>query len=336
MGPMLPSTARARLSITTAALLGIAGALGAAGCAKKPAERTPPPPAVSTVVAQNGAVQPNERLAGVIAPYQNVAIQSTLSEPADEVYVQEGDPVRRGELLARLDTADLEANLAADLANAQSAGANANKTVYQGGLSIAQGEDALKTAEAALREAQQTLAKDDLDLARYHQLVTQGYISEQQYQQQQTTVRNDEAAVRSAQASVASAQSNVAANGSLAGNGLQAASVEQARAATAQALAQADQIRVQISKAAIVSPIDGVVVNRNINPGEYPGNRQLFTLQQIDPIFAVLHGSSAEVAHVRTRAGVQVQSSDLRRTYGGVVVGVLNQITPGSTDFEVK
>ena len=34
-----------------------------------------------------------QSLAGVIAPYQNVAIASTLTEPTDVVNVQEGDVV---------------------------------------------------------------------------------------------------------------------------------------------------------------------------------------------------------------------------------------------------
>ena len=72
-------------------------------------------------------------------------------------------------------------------------------------------------------------------------------------------------------------------------------SIQQARAQVQVALSQAQQVRVQIAKATIVSPIDGVVVNRNLNPGEYPGNRQIFTLQQVKPMYAILRGSAAQV-----------------------------------------
>ena len=103
-------------------------------------------------------------------------------------------------------------------------------------------------------------------------------------------------------------------------------------------MAQADQVRVQIAKAAIVSPIDGVVVNRNINPGEYPGNREIFTLQQVNPIYAVLHASSEEVSSVETGSLATVTAPDLTgmQRFSGRVTGVLNQINPGSTDFQVK
>ncbi|MGA8795592.1 MAG: efflux RND transporter periplasmic adaptor subunit, partial [Candidatus Cybelea sp.] len=104
------------------------------------------------------------------------------------------------------------------------------------------------------------------------------------------------------------------------------------------ALAQADQVRVGIAKASIVSPIDGVVVNRNLNPGEYPGSREIFTLQQVNPIYPVLHASSEEVARIENGAPATVTAADLNGNgrFSGHVVGVLNEINPGSTDFEVK
>ena len=307
-----------------------------AGCAQKQTRPPAQPPTVTAAVTSQGTIYPNEQLAGIIAPFQNVAIQSSLTEPADDVPVGEGDVVHKGEVLARLDTADLEANLAADIANAQAAHANTSKTTYQGGLSISQGVDTLSSAKASLVQAQANLVRDRADLVRDQALARQGYITAQALQQQETTVRDDEQAVSSARAAVSSAQSNVVANGSLQGNGLQAESVAQSKATEEQALAQAQQQRVMISKATIVSPIDGVVVNRNINPGEYPGSRQIFTLQQVDPIYAVLHSSGAEAANVATGAPVSVSSSDLKKTFRGHVVGVLNQVQPGSTDFEVK
>ncbi len=271
--------------------------------------REAPPPYVATTVARAGTIQPFSELAGIIAPYENVAIQTTLVEPADEVYVQEGDAVRRGEVLAQLDTADLQAQLASDEANASHA-------YYQGGLSISQGQN-------ALRQAETTLQTDAHNLARDRALFRQGYISTQAYDAQLETVRND-------QQTVDTDRANVAANGSLGGAGLQASSIEQARAA-------AQQVRVQIAKATIVSPIDGVVVNRNLNPGEYPGNRQIFTIQQVDPVFAIVHGSGAQIARITYGAPARVTVSDLRNSnYHGTVAGVLNQIVPGSTDFVVK
>ncbi|HEV3092811.1 MAG TPA: hypothetical protein VGX91_15330, partial [Candidatus Cybelea sp.] len=72
--------------------------LAGSGCGHRAAPQAAPP-YVQTTVVSFGSVEPARALAGVVAPYQNVAIQSTLSEPADAVYVREGDRVRAGQLL---------------------------------------------------------------------------------------------------------------------------------------------------------------------------------------------------------------------------------------------
>jgi multidrug efflux pump subunit AcrA (membrane-fusion protein) len=308
------------------------------GCSGRPAPAPKPAPFVQTAVASYGEIQPDRQLAGVVAPYQNVAIQSTLAEPADTVYVREGDSVRTGQLLAQLDTSDLQAQLQSDLATANSNHANTVHQVYQGSLTIAQGFDTVRTDEASVRQAQQTLNNDTTNLSRDQNLLGQGYISQQAVDAQSTLVKNDEQALNTAKANLASAQSTVQANGNLAGTGLAASAVQQSQAQETVAMAQAQQVRVQIGKAAIVSPIDGVVVNRNINPGEYPGNREIFTLQQVNPIYAVLHASSEQVARIQNGSTATVTAPDLgaARGFSGHVVGVLNQINPGSTDFQVK
>jgi len=329
------------LRIFRAVFISLAACAFAACGGHAPAPKPSSPPAVKTAVAHEATLFPAETLAGIVAPYQNVAIQSSLTEPADAVNVKEGDRVYRGEVLAVLDTADLQAQLQSDIAQANSDEANTVHTQYQGSLNIAQGNQSALSEVASVRQAQQTLAKDALDLQRYRQLATNGYIAEQQVAQQTALVRNDQQAVRQAQAALAAAQAAVSANGTLgaggAGTGLQASSVQQAQAAAQVALAQAQQVRTSIAKATIVSPIDGVVVNRNLNVGEYPGTRQIFTLQQTRPLFAVLRGSGSQIAHIQSGAKATVIASDLgNATRTGTVSGILNQINPGSTDFVVK
>jgi HlyD family secretion protein len=282
-------------------------------------------PQVDTSVARTGSLVPSSTMSGLIAPYENVAIQSDLTEPADTVNVQEGDHVRKGEVLAQLDIADLQAQMQSDLATAQSDAANTTHTVYSGNQAITQGNTGLNSAVA-------NLARDQRVLARDTQLFHDGYVSQQQYEADQATVRDDQAAVQAAQATVQ-------ANGpTLNAPGLQQSSIAQAKAQEQVALAQAQQVRVSIQKATIVSPIDGVVVNRNLNPGEYPGTRQIFTLQQVSPIYAILRGSTDQVAGINPGATASIQTDGVSgsKKFTGTVVGVLNEIQPGSTQFQVK
>jgi HlyD family secretion protein len=309
-----------------------------AGCSQKPQRgpRQTGDAVVPVVKARYGSVAPKTVLSGMVTPLQNVGITSTLSEPADTVNVQEGDHVRRGQVLAQLDTADLRAQLAADLATAQSSRAKATQTYDQAGLTISQQSNTVNAAQAAVRAAQQTLANDQLTLRRDAQLLKQGYIAQSQYDQQATQVKNDQQAVQSAQVTLQNDVSQVKVNGTT-GSGLQGANVAAAQADVQTALAQADQVRVQIAKATIVSPIDGVVVNRNLNPGEFPGTRTLFTLQETDRVYAALNGAGSQIVGIRNGSTVAL-SSDAHpgQPLRGTVVGVLNAVQPGTTNFVVK
>jgi multidrug efflux pump subunit AcrA (membrane-fusion protein) len=124
-------------------------------CPKAHAAETAPP-TVATSLAVAGSVTPTQSRAGVVAPYQNVAIQSTLTEPTDSVPVQEGDHVRAGQLLAQLDTSDLQANMNADLASASADAVNTSHLQFSGVLSITQGTNGVSSAQAALTQAKKS------------------------------------------------------------------------------------------------------------------------------------------------------------------------------------
>jgi multidrug efflux pump subunit AcrA (membrane-fusion protein) len=297
---------------------------------------SPAPAAVPTAAASPASIQPSVQIAGIIAPYQNVSISSSLVEPTDSVDVIEGDYVRKGEVLAILDTADLRASYTAAEQGAVSDSARTSQTQYQAQLNIGQGNDAVRNAQAALRQAQQNQRLDNLNLQRYQTLLQSGYVSQQQVDQQRTTVRNDEQQVLSARASLASAQLNARVNGTYQ-QGLQAANVASAAASAQSAYAQAAQIQASIDKAVIKSPVDGVVVNRNLNPGQYPGSQTIFTVQQLDPVYAQLNASSEDVFRIRRGAVVSISVAGVDGAlYRGRVNAVLGQVEPGSTNFTVQ
>ncbi|HTW83968.1 MAG TPA: efflux RND transporter periplasmic adaptor subunit [Candidatus Sulfotelmatobacter sp.] len=291
---------------------------------------------VPVITAADGTVSPVSELSGLIAPLQNVGITSSLSEPTDVITVQEGDLVRKGQVLARLDTADLVAEYNSDMATYNSDIAKADQTYDQAGLTIIQNSNTVDQARAAVRAAQHTLAVDALNLKRDAELLKNGYVAQQTYDQQALTVKNDQETIAQDQVTLANDVKQVQANGSTS-TGLQGATVQSARAAAEAALAQAQQVKVSISKAVIYSPIDGVVVNRNLNLGEYPGTRQIFTLQETDRVYAVLNGSGGQIVGIRAGSPVAVESTLLpgKKIYG-TTVGVLSPVQPGATNFVVN
>jgi|SRR5579872_853933 len=313
------------------------GLAALAGCARGQQDTAgAPPPAVHPVTVVTRTVHPARSLSGVVAPLQNVIITSDLTEPAAAVAVNEGDRVSRGQTLARLSTADLDANLAAAERNAAVARAHLDQTRYQATYALQSGSDQVRSAQAVVQQAQANLQLAEANLSRDEQLLSQGYVAVQTVDQQRNQVQVSEQQLAAARAALAEAEQNAQANGTP-DRGLQQANIAQAAASYDAARAQAASIAAQIAKADIVSPIDGVVVNRNINPGEYPGTRQIFTLQQIASVYASLNAYGDQVSGIQQGASVAVTTPAVaRRTFRGTVVAVLSPTTPASSGFTVK
>ncbi|HYZ15234.1 MAG TPA: efflux RND transporter periplasmic adaptor subunit [Candidatus Acidoferrum sp.] len=304
---------------------------GASAADSKPAP--PPPPATS--VARSTVVQPEVRLPGLIAPSRNVTISSALTEPALTVRVKEGDVVHRGEILAQLDTTDQRANLAGAERSAAEADLRTSQQSYQSRLAIVQGVGAWRTAQDDFVTAAGKLKLDHQTLVRDQTLAASGFIPQSQLDQARSTVVADLAALRSAKEALRQARATVGINGDVT-SGLQKTSVSASHAAAQAAHAQATQIAAQIEKATIRSPIDGVVVDRNFEVGEYPGTRSLFTLQDTSKVYAVLNATSSQLAGIRPGAAARIAASRSAPGGSGVVEAVLGQPNPGATTFTVK
>lgn len=344
---MLPRSTALRGLAIASTLICLCSCSHTRGHRTRPQATAAPVPVTQAKVT---SVQSHVTISGIIAPLQNVAITSALSEPVDTVNVLQGTHVDAGQVLAVLNTADLRAQLAQAQGTLESAIATAasddqkiSVSRYTAHLNISAADGGAAIAQSSLQQVQKTLQNDQLNLTRDRQLVAQGYIPQQTYDLQQTTVTNDQAAVRSAQASLVTAQTSSSVNGSNQ-QGLQASTIADVSNAAKAAHAQVDiargqvaQYQAQIAKATIVSPVSGVVVNRNVNPGEYPGSRTLFTVQKLDHVYANLNASSADTFAIPKGASATLSVSGAgSKTYSSSVYAVLGQVSPGSTDFTVQ
>ena len=170
------------------------------GCAGKAAaaKATPPPTAVQTITARQGSISPSIQLAGVIAPYRQVAVTANLSEPLSEVDVVEGQRVRAGQVLARQLTDDLQAQLVSSERVVGEDAARLSQTLYTAVATTAQNSTTVTAATEALHEAQTNLSGAQTDLKRYQSLASQGYLPAQTLDQQRVVVATDLQAVAAA------------------------------------------------------------------------------------------------------------------------------------------
>lgn len=312
-------------------------AIALTACSKgKPDASATPQPVIQTFTARSGVLNARVDLSGVVAPYQQIGVTSDLSEPIIEVDIREGQTVNAGQVLARLQTDDLDAELASAERTVSEDVARYQQQVYETGATTGADLATVNAARASVRQAQATYAGALRDFKRYASLEDQGFLSPETLDQQRTTVVADEEAVNAAQASLASAIANARANGGPGTNGEQQEELDAAKASADAAEAAAEQLRREIARAVIIAPASGVVDSVNANPGEYPASRELFTIERVDLMYAELVGSASEVTPIQRGAGALVHLNGSTASYHGVVDGVLDQVEPGTTNFVVK
>ena len=163
--------------------------------------------------ATRGALTVSVSATGSLEPVTTVDVGSEISGRLVSVEVDFNDEVKKGQLLARIDTVQLAANVAKAEAN------------------LAAARAAVLTNEATLRE---TAAKSK----RARELAPSGSISREVLETAIATAERAAADLASAKARVTVAE------------------------------AELDSEKTTLAKAEITSPIDGVVISRDVDPGQ--------------------------------------------------------------------
>ena len=198
--------------------------------------------------------------------------------------LREGDLVRGGELLSRIDQRKLNADVTVAAAHQM----EARKGITNALADLQQSQAALEAEKANLAQTEQNLAKvkSDLnktktnrdfaktDFIRYQELVAEGAMQEREMEVRETNYKAAESDVSAAQAGVKLAESQVraaqarvkAAQGQLLAAQTQ---VETAQSNLRSASARLDKSNVILEDTVLTAPFDGVVAYLNIREGDY-------------------------------------------------------------------
>lgn len=180
-----------------------------------------------------------------VATAARVELGSTLTGRVVEVRVQEGQAVRRGELLLSLETDELQATLA------QAQAADRQALARLAGLR-GSGRSA---AQAGVAQAESVLRAAQAELQRSRELIAQGFLSPSRLDEAQRAE-----AVARAQLDAARAQA-----GALADEG---SDVAQAQAAQVQARAAVLTAQARLAQTQLRAPADARVLDRLAEPGQ--------------------------------------------------------------------
>jgi HlyD family secretion protein len=215
------------------------------------------------------------RLTGTVDGNE-VIVSPQITGRLTELKVDEGSEVTKGELIAELDSQELQASLQAAKANVATLEASVREaqhnyswTAGQTGASIDQADADVTTSRAQLEQARVQLWRDQTDLDRMQKLFAKGEVSAQDRDHADAAVRMAQAnvqalqhSVRAQEAAVAVAQAN-------------RKQVDARKSAVASTIAQLEQARASEAETAtklgytkIYAPIGGIVSVRVAKQGE--------------------------------------------------------------------
>ena len=222
-----------------------------------------------TAPVERGRISAVVTASGTLRPVSEVKVGSQLSGQIEELFADFNDKVQRGQLLARLDSAVY----AARVREAQAAldVAQANVLIQQAAISKAESEVTTARSRRAIAKAQTMRARAlyeeaERDLQRKHALKKKNTISSRDVDEARTEFEIAATDVRAAE--LEQQVRAAAVLGAKAALKMAEADLQNADAAIEQQRAALEQAEIELKRTAILAPIDGVVIARDVDSGQ--------------------------------------------------------------------
>lgn len=302
-----------------AALLISLAALSVWSCSGGDTTEQAPTMAVQVAAVQRQAIERTVAADATLYPLHQAAIVPKISAPVSKFYIQRGDHVRAGQLLAELESKDLAAAVTENQGAYEQAQATYSTAVN------ADVPQALNKAQLDAKAAQGSLAAAHKVYSADQTLYSQGAIPQKQLEdagvaltQAQNQYDLAERALKSLE-SFANKDALKAAKGQLAA-----------------AQGRYDAARAQLGYAQVRSPLDGVVTDRPLYPGEQAtAGAPLITVMDLSTVVARAHLDQKQAALLKAGDPATISVPGTSDEVPAKVTLVSPALDPNSTTVEV-
>ncbi|MFI5105212.1 MAG: efflux RND transporter periplasmic adaptor subunit, partial [Terriglobales bacterium] len=288
------------------------------GCGKAEKEKEPVV-SVQVTPAQRGPISQVISSEAVVFPLEQATVSPKITSTIKKFHVQRGARVKKGQLLAELENADLSGVALASKGDYKQAQATYVTTVNAGlPQQIQKAQLDAETAKSAFGAQQKVyesrkelfqqgaIPRRDLDSAEVAYLQARSQNEQAQKLLADLKRVGEEQGLRAAEGTKESAQG---------------------RMLNAEA---------QLSYSRIISPIDGVVTDRPLYEGDLAtANQPILTVMNISRLIAKAHIPQSEAAALKVGNPAQLKIAGLDDPIKGRVSLVSPALDPGSTTIEV-
>jgi HlyD family secretion protein len=308
---------RSIISVAVSVLLLVGAALN--GC-KKAAEEAPEP--TVSVQAEHPTVGPiSEEMAAdaVLSPLAQAAIVPRITAPIATELVQRGSRVHKGELLITLEDRDLRG-----AAMDSKGGLTQAKAAYTAATLATIPEDSQK-AELDLAQAKANLEVANHTVEERQRLLGEGAIARRDVDMAKATAVQAQAAYDTAEKHLANVQKT-----------LQKTNVDTAQGQLDSAQGKLENAEAQVSYASLRSPIDGVVTDRPLFPGETAAaGSPVITVMDTSSLLAKVHIGQDEAQKLKVGGEAKLTIPGVDDPQSATISLISPALDAGSTTVEV-
>lgn len=263
---------------------------------------------------------------GEIKPRNYINISADQIGRLTEILVKEGDHVRKGQVVARVESVQAKAELEAQQAAMNTA--LADSAAAEAGLKSM--DDAITTAQATVERSKADVDRTKTFFDRAAKLYGDKLVARQEYDQRKAEYDAAIAALREAQARVDQARSQRAQS---------AAQLASAQRRIAQYKAQVTRVQDVLAKYNSVAPLDGIVTNLPVRVGEtvVPGIQNstgstIMTIADMSIITAEVKVDETDIVNVKLNQAADITIDAMpNRTFKGHVIEIGNTAILRST-----
>ncbi len=296
----------------------LAMSLGLDGC-KKAEEAPEPTVAVQAEYPTVGPISEEIAADAVLAPLAQAAIEPRISAPIATEVVQRGTRVRKGQLLLTLEDRDLRGAALDSKGNLTQA-----QAAYTAATLATIPEDVQK-AELDVAQAKANLHVANHTAEERKRLLDQGAIA-----------RRDVDTAIAAQVQAQAAYDTAAKHLDNVRKTTQKANLDAAQGQLTSAQGKLDSAEAQVSYTHIESPIDGVVTDRPLFPGETAAaGTPVVTVMDTSSLLAKLHIAQQAAQELKVGGSAEIVIPGVEDPQPATISLISPALDPGSTTVEI-
>ncbi len=288
-------------------------------CSSSPKPAPAAPVSVEVVQVRRQPISEIVEGGGTIFPLHQASLAPKISSPVKTFYAKRGDHVHRGQLLAVLENRDLAGAAISAQGGFDQAKANYTKTVAS---SL---PEQMQAAELAVRNAQAALDAQQKLYDSYLWLYEQHAGARKQVDQAAvalTAARNQALAAQKQLSDLQSSGRSVETNAAK-------GQMEAARGQYVTATAQVGYTRLR-------SPIDGVVADRSVYPGDIAqAGTPLIIVMDVTRVIVRVHLPHPQAATLKMGDQAEIHLPGVNNAISGKIVVISPALDPNSTTVEV-